>query len=86
METLMTIKTLSALAIVTAALSSPVFAQENTAPQKPVPALRHYGHTYNQVQEPAVVAPRAPLTGTNFDRSYDPSRIGGHDPDFNPPS
>jgi hypothetical protein len=86
MEPLMTIKTLSALAIATAVLSSPVFAQENTAPQKPVHALRHYRHTYNQVQEPEFVAPRAPVNGTYFDRSYDPSRIGGHDPSFNPPS
>jgi hypothetical protein len=86
MENLMIIKTLSALAIATVALSSPVFAQENTAPEKPAHALRHYSHTYNQVQEPAFAAPRAPVNGTSFDRSYDPSRIGGHDPDFNPPS
>lgn len=82
----MMIKTLSAVAIVTAALASPVFAQDNTAPQKPVHALRHYRGAYNQVQEPAFVAPRAPATGSYFDHdSYDPSRIGGRDPDFNPP-
>jgi hypothetical protein len=79
------IKTLSAIALVTAALSSPVFAQDEAAPQKPVHALRHYRHAYNQVQGPAFVAPRAE-TGTYFDaESFDRSRIGDHDPDFNPP-
>jgi hypothetical protein len=80
------IKTLSAVAVVTAALASPVFAQETTAPHKPVHALHHYRSSYNQVQEPAFAAPRAPVNGSYFDRSYDPSRIGDHDPDFNPPS
>jgi hypothetical protein len=84
----MTIKTFSAIAIVTAALSSPVFAQDidmqRTGPQKPIHALRHYRTTYNQVQTPAFVAPRGPA-GTYFDNeSFDHSRVGGHDPDFNP--
>jgi hypothetical protein len=81
----MTIKTLSAIALVTAALSSPVFAQDNngemTATQKPVHALRHYRHAYNQVQGQAFVAPRAYETAQpGFDRS----RIGDYDPDLNP--
>ena len=80
------IKTLTAVALVTAALSSPVFAQEEAAPQKPAHALRHYRGSYNQVQEPAFVAPRASVNGSAFDRSFDRSRIGDHDPDFNPPS
>jgi hypothetical protein len=80
------IKTLSAVALVTAALSSPLFAQEEAAPQKPAHALRHYRGSYNQVQEPAFVVPRAPVNGSAFDRSFDRSRIGDHDPDFNPPS
>ena len=80
------IKTLSAVALVTAALSGSVFAQEESAPQKPVHALRHYRGSYNQVQDPAFVAPRAPVNGTSFDRSFDRSRIGDHDPDFNPAS
>jgi hypothetical protein len=72
---------------VTASLSGPVFAQDNTVPQKPVHALRHYRGTYNQVQDPAFVAPRAPVGGSYFNNeSRDPSRIGGRDPDFNPPS
>jgi hypothetical protein len=80
------IKTLSAVALVAAALSSPLFAQEEAAPQKPAHALRHYRGSYNQVQEPAFVAPRASVNGSAFDRSFDRSRIGDHDPDFNPPS
>jgi nucleoside-specific outer membrane channel protein Tsx len=79
------IKTLSAIAIMTAALSSPVFAQDAAAPQKPVHALRHYRGAYNQVQGPTFVAPRAE-NGTYFENeSFDRQRIGDHDPDFNPP-
>jgi len=78
------IKTLSAVAIVTAALASPVFAQDEAAPHKPTHALRHYRSTYNQVQSPAFVAPRESI-GTYLDNeSFDRSRIGGRDPDFNP--
>jgi hypothetical protein len=80
------IKTLSTAAILTAVLASPVFAQDESASHKPVHALRHYRGSYNQVQEPTIVIPRAPASGTYFDRSYDPSRIGDHDPNFNPPS
>ena len=81
------IKTLSTAAILTAVLASPVFAQDEAAPHRGVHALRHYRGTYNQVPEPAFVAPRAPATGSYFDHdSYDPSRIGGRDPNFNPPS
>ena len=78
------IKTLSAVALVTAALSSPVFAQdEAVAPKKPVHALHHYRTSYNQVQSPAFVAPRE--NGTYLENeSYDRSRIGDHDPDINP--
>lgn len=76
----MILKALSATAIVIA-LSTPVFAQDKAVPQKPIHALRHYRGSYNQVQQPAFVAPN---TGTYFDRSFDRSRIGDHDPDFNP--
>ncbi|SHN78738.1 hypothetical protein [Bradyrhizobium erythrophlei] len=82
------IKALSAVALVTAALSGPAFAQdeEATAPQKPVHALRHYRHAYNQVQGPNFIAPRASENGPYFDaESFDRSRIGDHDADFNPP-
>lgn len=80
----MTIKALAAVALATAALSSPAFAQDvgQAAPQKTTHALRHYRSTYNQV--PAFVAPRKSI-GTYLDnQSFDRSRIGDHDPDFNP--
>jgi nucleoside-specific outer membrane channel protein Tsx len=80
----MTIKALTAVAIVTAALASPAFAQDESAPQKTTHALRHYRSTYNQVQSPVFVAPRE-SNGTYLDNeSFDRSRIGDHDPDFNP--
>ena len=82
----MNIKTFSVVALVAAAVSSPVLAQDGSAPQKPVHALRHYRGSYNQVQEPAFVTPRASVQGSYFDRSFDRSRIGDHDADFNPPS
>jgi hypothetical protein len=79
------IKTLSSAAILAAVLASPVFAQDEAAPHK-THALRHYRGTYNQATEPAIVTPRAPDTGSSFDPSFDRSRIGDHDPNFNPPS
>jgi hypothetical protein len=85
----MTVKTISAVVILTAALASPVLAQdanvEGASPQKPIHALRHYRGTYNQVQGPMFVAPRA-YGGWNGERDFDRSRIGDHDPDLNPPS
>ena len=82
----MTIKTLSAIALVTAAVSSPVFAQETATPaQKPVHALRHYRGTYNEVQAPGLVAPRVGAYGdSNYDNGFDRSRIGDYDPSFKP--
>ena len=81
----MNMKILSAIALVTAAVSSPAFAQDgDVAPaQKPAHALRHYRSTYNQVQGPGYVVPQA-RDSWNEDRSFDRSRIGDHDADFNP--
>ncbi len=81
----MTIKALTAVAIVTAALATPAFAQDvDQTSQRPAHALRHYRSTYNQVQAPGFIAPRAEV-GTYLDnQSFDRSRIGDHDPDFNP--
>jgi hypothetical protein len=87
MENPMNIRTLSIVALVTAAVSSPVFAQDvdGAATQKPAHALRHYRSTYNQVQGPALIAPRAGADeGWSAERDFDRSRIGDHDPDFNP--
>jgi hypothetical protein len=86
MERIMTIKTLSAIAIVSAALSSPVFAQDagldGTSYQKPAHVQRHFRGSYNQatVNEPFYAAPRASDLQNGFDRS----RPGGFDPDLNP--
>lgn len=83
----MNIRTLSAIALMTAAIASPVVAQDydGASAQKPVHALRHYRGTYNEVRGPDFVAPRAGAYGdSNLDRSFDRSRIGDHDPDFNP--
>ena len=80
------IKTLSTVAIVTAVIASPAFAQERSTPHKPVRALHHYRGTYNEVQDPTIAVPRAPANGGYYDPSFDRSRIGDHDPDFNPPS
>jgi hypothetical protein len=85
----MNIKTFSAIALVTAALSGPVFAQdanvETANTHKPLKALRHYRGSYNQVQAPRyVVAPAVDPWGT--ENRFDRSRIGDQDPNFNPPS
>ena len=83
----MTIRTLSVIALMTAAIASPAFAQEadGSAAQKPVHALRHYRGVYNQVQGPQFVAPRVgEYGGSNFDSSVDRSRPGGLDPSFTP--
>ena len=83
----MNIRTLSVIALVAAGVSSPVLAQDadGAAAQKPAHALRHYRSTYNQVQGPAFVAPRAGTYGDwSNERDFDRSRIGDHDPDFNP--
>lgn len=79
----MTIRTLSAIALVTAAVSGPVFAQDTA--QRPAHTLRHYRSTYNQVQAPDFVAPRAGAYGdSSYDNGFDRSRIGDYDPSFNP--
>jgi hypothetical protein len=83
----MTIRILNAVAIATFVLSSPVLAQDQAVPHKRVHALRHYSGSYNQVQEGAFAAPQAPANGPYFEHdSIDPSRVGGHNPNFNPPS
>jgi hypothetical protein len=81
MERIMTIKTLSVIALVSAALVSPVLAQD-TAPegmttQKPAHAQRHIRSAYN-------AAPRQ-SEGFGLDSyGWDRSRIGDEDPDLRP--
>ena len=83
----MTIKTLSVIAIMTTALSSPVFAQDvdAVAAHKTTHALRHVRGAYNQVPgSTAYTAPRE--NGTYLEsESFDRQRVGDHDPDMNPP-
>jgi hypothetical protein len=83
----MTLKTLSAIAIAAAALSSPAFAQDSAVDgqgyHKPA-YTRHLRNSYNQVplNDPGYFA--APRPGYAPENEFDRSRIGDQDPDFNP--
>ena len=78
----MNIKTLSVIALATAAISGAAFAQDvDGAPSQKTRALHHYRNTYNQA--PGYAAPRT-HEGFEGDRGFDRSRVGEHDPDFNP--
>ena len=78
----MTLKTLSAIALISAALASPVFAQDTTAegmttPQKPAHAQRHVRNAYN-------ATPRQSEGFAIDSYGWDHSRIGDIDPDLRP--
>jgi hypothetical protein len=79
----MTIKALSAIAIVAAAFSTAAFAQDQSpVTHKPVHA-RHFHSAYNHA--PGYFA--APRTGDDWlteNYGFDRSRVGGQDPDLNP--
>jgi len=86
------IKTLSAAIILCATVATPVFAQDaDTLAPKAAPThhvrahVRNYRGAYNQVNEPAYAAPRSNVDNFGFG-GRDPSRVGGVDPDLNPPS
>jgi hypothetical protein len=84
----MIIKTLSAIAIVSAALAGPVFAQDGmdgTSYQKPAHVQRHLRGAYNQapMNEPSY-APRQSEGWALDNYGYDHSRIGDQDPDLRP--
>jgi hypothetical protein len=74
------IKTLSAIAILTAAVATPVFAQ----PTHHSRALDRYRGAYNQVNGPSYATPRTHggrnLENFEFNRSFP----GGEDPSNNP--
>ena len=83
----MTFRTLSAIAILTAALGSPVLAQDMTGDgmthHKSSYATRHFRNSYDQA--PGFYA--GSRAGDDwFTQAYglDRSRIGDRDPDFNP--
>jgi hypothetical protein len=83
----MTMKTLSAIAVLTAALTSPVFAQDiiagGKAHQKSPYAARHFRNTFDQA--PGFFAgARAGNDWFTEAYGFDRSRIGDRDPDFNP--
>ena len=85
-------KALSTLAILSAIIASPAFAQ-NTGVQEPTHHVRAHGYgnfrgAYDQLNAPVYAAPRAldrpDINGFGFG-GRDPSRVGGEDPSLNPP-
>ena len=75
------LKTLSAIAILTAAVAAPVFAQPNHHSR----ALDRYRGAYNQVSGPSYAAPRTDA-GRNIENfQFNRSFPGGADPSNNPP-
>jgi hypothetical protein len=87
----MTVKTLSAIAILSAALSSPVLAQNarvrGPASDGPAYQLRHFRGAYDQapLDGPYFTGVPAPRGWIGEDRQFERSFPGGHDPDLNPP-
>jgi len=86
------IKTLSAAIIFCATVATPVFAQDADAIAPKAATTHHvrvhvrnYRGAYNQVNEPAYAAPLSNTDNFGFG-GRDPSRVGGMDPDLNPPS
>jgi hypothetical protein len=74
------LKTLSAIAILTAAIATPVFAQ----PTHHSRALDRYRGAYNQVNGPSHATPRT-LDGRNLENfEFNRSFPGGEDPSNNP--
>jgi hypothetical protein len=76
------LKTLSAIAILTAAIATPVFAQ----PAHHGRALDRYRGAYNQVNGPSYATPRTDAGQNAEDIQFNRSFPGGENPDNNPPS
>ena len=77
------IKTLTAVMILSTAVATPVFAKVRTYDNQT------FRGAYNQMTDPsfAVAPTRAERNIQNFGFSgRDPSRVGGWDPNLNPPS
>ena len=74
------LKTLSAVAILSAAIATPVFAQSSHHSRVHV---RHFRSSYNQMIEPYAVPPTQ-SNWNNEDFQYNHSFPGGADPDLNP--
>jgi hypothetical protein len=85
------LKTLTAVMIVSAAIATPVFAQDADV-QQPSPTTHvrahdrsNYRSAYNQSNAAVYAAPRRDLDTENFGFSgKDLSRPGGEDPDLRP--
>ena len=83
---------LSAVMIVSAAFATPVFAQDVSVPAPHHTRAGHRNHdgdyrgTYNQVNGPLSAAPESRFESNRENSERDPSRIGGEDTFFNPPS
>ena len=75
------LKTLSAVAILTAAVATPVFAQP--AHHHHSRALDRYRGAYNQMNGPAYATPRSGRSLENYEFNH--SFPGGENPDNNPP-
>ena len=76
-------KTLTAVVILSTAVATPVFAKGKTYHSET------FTGAYNQMSEPSFAVPstRAERNIENFGFSgRDPSRVGGWDPNLNPPS
>jgi hypothetical protein len=74
------IKTLSAIAILTAAVATPVFAQ----PTHHSRALDRYRGVYNQVNGPSYATPRADRGRSIENFEFNQSFPGGEDPSDHP--
>ena len=81
-------KTLSAALILSAAVAAPVFAQDASvvAPHLARAHDRNYRGTYNQVNGPSYDVTPVTRDSVGAREVRDPSRVGGEDPSFNPPS
>jgi hypothetical protein len=81
-------KMLSAVLILSAAVATPVFAQDasGVAPHPARAHDRNYRGTYNQVNGPSYDVTPVTRDGVSAREVRDPTRPGGEDPSFNPPS
>jgi hypothetical protein len=73
------LKILSAVAVLSAAVATPAFAQSTHSRVH----VRHFLSSYNQVIEPYAVPPMQ-SDRNNEDYQYNHSFPGGADPDLNP--
>ena len=78
-------KALSAVIILSAAVATPVFAQDHGRAY-----VRHFRGAYNQMIGPSYYAVPYSQSERNLENfgftGRDPSRVGGRDPNLNPPS